>query len=543
MAVDAQLLGPPLVTRDGVVYAPPRGKKVWALFAYLALAEQPPTRQQLARCCSPTPRTRPTPCDGTCRSCGGCSGAPTRSAAARRSGSGCRSTRRSTCPCCWRGPRRTPSSCPGSAGSCWRASTSRPARGSTPGCSGNDAASSRSAARSCARGRCGRSRRATRAGAVALATRLLGADPLSEDAHVLLVRAFAATGDEAAVERQLAASADLFRVSSGSTSRPSSTARPGWSRGRGARRRPRAPPRRTWSPARRRSRPARSTSGSRSSATPRLGAASGETAVEAPRCSAGVGAGARGARPGRGRVRRAAPRDRAGRRDRGPTHLGGGAPRARLRRAAARRLRAQEVWLQRARSFADDDPLELSRIRSVTGGGVQRHRQARAGDARVRGVDRARDGVGNVRALAWAADDSGPRPAVARRGRGGAGDAGDARERTRAEHWTAFLSLPESLLGEVWLRTRQAGAAAAMFEHAFTLGCSVDDACWEAYAVRGSGCCRRRAATSRRDRVDRRRAHAVPAPARHPHWIRGYVMEARCAPGIGGRGIRWSARG
>ena len=47
--------------------------------------------------------------------------------------------------------------------------------------------------------------------AVDLATRLVGTDPLDEDAHVLLVRAFAATGDEVAVERQLNASADLFR--------------------------------------------------------------------------------------------------------------------------------------------------------------------------------------------------------------------------------------------------------------------------------------------------------------------------------------------
>src|SRR6476619_2788885 len=47
MAIEARLLGPPLVTRDGVVYAAPRGKKVWALFAYLALSQQPPTRQQL----------------------------------------------------------------------------------------------------------------------------------------------------------------------------------------------------------------------------------------------------------------------------------------------------------------------------------------------------------------------------------------------------------------------------------------------------------------------------------------------------------------
>ena len=44
-----------------------------------------------------------------------------------------------------------------------------------------------------------------------LATRLVAADPLNEDAHVLLVRAFAATGDAVAVHRQLSASVDLFR--------------------------------------------------------------------------------------------------------------------------------------------------------------------------------------------------------------------------------------------------------------------------------------------------------------------------------------------
>ena len=48
MGIEARLLGPPMLTRDGVVYAAPRGKKVWALFAYLALNEQPPTRQHLA---------------------------------------------------------------------------------------------------------------------------------------------------------------------------------------------------------------------------------------------------------------------------------------------------------------------------------------------------------------------------------------------------------------------------------------------------------------------------------------------------------------
>ena len=41
MAIAVHLLGPPLLIRDEVVYATPRGRKVWALLAYLALSHGP----------------------------------------------------------------------------------------------------------------------------------------------------------------------------------------------------------------------------------------------------------------------------------------------------------------------------------------------------------------------------------------------------------------------------------------------------------------------------------------------------------------------
>ena len=43
-----RLLGPPEIERDGVVAAPPRGHKAWAVLAYLALAERPVGRARLA---------------------------------------------------------------------------------------------------------------------------------------------------------------------------------------------------------------------------------------------------------------------------------------------------------------------------------------------------------------------------------------------------------------------------------------------------------------------------------------------------------------
>ncbi len=43
-----RLLGPPDIERDGVVVAPPRGHKAWAVLAYLVLTERPVSRTQLA---------------------------------------------------------------------------------------------------------------------------------------------------------------------------------------------------------------------------------------------------------------------------------------------------------------------------------------------------------------------------------------------------------------------------------------------------------------------------------------------------------------
>jgi DNA-binding SARP family transcriptional activator len=46
--VRIRLLGPPAIERDGVAATPPRGRKAWALLAYLLLTERPPSRRHLA---------------------------------------------------------------------------------------------------------------------------------------------------------------------------------------------------------------------------------------------------------------------------------------------------------------------------------------------------------------------------------------------------------------------------------------------------------------------------------------------------------------
>ena len=162
MTLVAHLLGPPMVTRDDVVYAAPRGKKVWSLFAYLALAERPPTRQQLAELLFPDAedpgeraavepvRVAPAPGrpgHGGQRQHGGICGCPP--APCWTSGS------------CWTAPPLRRSNSRGWGGSSWRTSRSRRARGSMPGCWASGGDSMPWPARCCAKVPCAGSPRAT----------------------------------------------------------------------------------------------------------------------------------------------------------------------------------------------------------------------------------------------------------------------------------------------------------------------------------------------------------------------------------------------
>lgn len=57
----------------------------------------------------------------------------------------------------------------------------------------------------------------------------------------------------------------------------------------------------------------------------------------------------------------------------------------------------------------------------------------------------------------------------------------------RANGWIALQPLPEALRGEVALRQGDLDQAGALLDHAFSLGCHIGDPCWEAFAARGRG--------------------------------------------------------
>ena len=103
----------------------------------------------------------------------------------------------------------------------------------------------------------------------------------------------------------------------------------------------------------------------------------------------------------------------------------------------------------------------------------------------------------------------------------------------RSERWTAFIACPEALAAEVWVRNGDLDRASEAFEHAFALACQVNDACWEAYGVRGLGLLR--AARGDLDGSIEMMEDALIRCARQRDthlWLRAYVLDALCAVAI-----------
>jgi DNA-binding SARP family transcriptional activator len=211
MPIEAQLLGPPLLTRDGVVHAAARGKKVWGLLAYLALAEQPPTRQLLIDLLFPEAEDPANALRWNLSELRRLLGGPDTVGSGTTVGLRLPSGSVIDVHVLQAGTSAAAVELPGLG----RALLEGVHIEATPGfdawllaerrrlASLSGAVLREGALRALALG--------NPAAAIALATRLVGADPLSADAHVLLVRSFAAAGDETAVQEQLTTSLELFR--------------------------------------------------------------------------------------------------------------------------------------------------------------------------------------------------------------------------------------------------------------------------------------------------------------------------------------------
>jgi DNA-binding SARP family transcriptional activator len=537
MAIVANLLGPPLVVRDGVVFAAPKGKKVWALLAYLALADRAPSRQQLGDLLFPDAEDP--------------AGALRWNLSELRRLLG--------------GPETIGSG---------NVVQLRLAEGSVVdvhvllGGTSFEALELQGLGRELLEGvvidaspgfdawLLGERRRLQRLSgsvlregalralasgnaraAVELATRLIAADPLNEDAHILLVRAFAGTGDAVAVDRQLSASIDVIRRELGVEPGPELVE---------AARLDVSPPASSSGGSRAalqalvESGEAAVSAGATEAGVETLRAAvagcheTGEAALEAVACLA-LGTALVHATKGRDEEgsaalhRGIAAAERAGQRDvAASAHrelgyvevLRGDFPRAR-------------ALLRTAESLADGDPIELAKIRAVLAtshADVGEHERAAVAFHDSITLAQATE---QPKQEAWSTTVLGRTHLLCNELDLAEGSLERGRELAKGERWTAFLAYPEALLAEVWVRRGDLDRATEAFEHAFALGCQVDDACWEAYGVRGFGLLRaaRGDLDGAVELMDQALTHC--ARQRDTHlWLRAYVIDALCATAV-----------
>jgi DNA-binding SARP family transcriptional activator len=537
MSVAAYLLGAPVVVREGTVYAAPKGRKAWALLAYLALSDRPPTRQQLVDLLFPDAEDPAGALRWNLSELRRLLGGP------ETIGSG--SVVQLRLPegslidvqVLMAGTSLEAVELPGlgrellegvdieaSPGfAAWLLGERRRLAGL------GEAVLREGALRALASGNART--------AVDLATRLVAAAPLDEDAHALLIRAFADTGDAIAVQRQLAASIDLFRRELGVEPGPD------------------------LAEAARMDAPAAHTDGGGGRAALRALLESGEAAVSAGAAQSGVdslrsavaGSGAAGDRAleaaallslGTALIHATKGKDEEGAAALHRSIAAAEASGERAIAASANRelgyvelLRGDYVragtWFRTAEELADDDPVELSKIHAVRGAG---YADAGAHDHAVEALQRSIElaaETDQTKQEAWSTAMLGRTHLLRDELELAEAALERAIELTAAERWTTFAAFPEALRAEVWVRRGDLDRAAEAFEHAFALGCQVDDACWEAYGVRGLGLLDAASGDLAGAVGTMGQALTRCARQRDTHlWLRAYVMDALCAVAV-----------
>jgi DNA-binding SARP family transcriptional activator len=102
-----------------------------------------------------------------------------------------------------------------------------------------------------------------------------------------------------------------------------------------------------------------------------------------------------------------------------------------------------------------------------------------------------------------------------------------ALELVEAERWLAFLPFPEAMRGEIDLERGDAVGAAERFERAFAMACDLQDPCWEGLAARNLALLHRVRGQrgSTRSWMDEARARCTRVPDRYV-WMQGHVLDA-----------------
>lgn len=200
----------------------------------------------------------------------------------------------------------------------------------------------------------------------------------------------------------------------------------------------------------------------------------------------------------------------------------------------AARYERGRTWLERALEVVGDDLGEEAMIRAVLG-------------ACWSDTGHYPEAISELERSLQLAEETGARKQIAftcsflARVRLLTGDAGEARPvavraklMAEREGWTSFLAWPESFLGDCLLAEGDVDGAADAYEHAFGLGCQIGDPCWEGVGARGIGLVkeRRGSVDEAIDWLDDARTRCVRLADAYM-WVEVYCQDALCQIAIG----------
>lgn len=199
---------------------------------------------------------------------------------------------------------------------------------------------------------------------------------------------------------------------------------------------------------------------------------------------------------------------------------------------AARYDRARG-WLEQALDAVDDDVAEEAAIRTVLGACWSDTAHYPEAFAELeKGIALAEE-AGAAKQISFASAFLGRAQLMT----GAVSDAREtltrSKELAEKEGWTSFVAWPESLLADSMLANGDIDDADDAYQHAFTLGCHFADPCWEGIAARGLGLVKwhRGESEDAIDWLDDARTRCVRIADAYM-WIETYCQDALCEVAI-----------
>lgn len=187
------------------------------------------------------------------------------------------------------------------------------------------------------------------------------------------------------------------------------------------------------------------------------------------------------------------------------------------------------LWLRRAAALAGDDGAEQARIAIVHGCALSDTAHYAQAIAMLRAAATDAAACADLRQAAYALSMLG-RALLLRGDLQPAADALDRSVTLAQQGWTALAPWPQALRAEVDLMRGDVDKAGERFELAFALGCQLGDPCWEGIAGRGLGCVA--IAQGHYDRAVTLLVDAIARCGRLPDaylWGKAHALDALCA--------------